>query len=122
LSFYTEFSIYSDETWDHEYISHEKRCPVEEAIYTDDDHRIRHPSIEPCPAIVIVHIMWPARLETESLCERFSSFVIIFDEIRDLVEELVEVFDFLSASVDDFEIIECEIYFEFHILHRRERK
>lgn len=66
--------------------------------------------------------MRPARFETESLCERLSLVVIVFDETRYVIEELVEVFDFLSASVDDFEIIECDIYFEFHILHRRKRK
>jgi len=118
----TEFSMYSDETWNHEPISHEEWCPVEESIYTDDDEEIRDPPIEPCPAVVIIHIMRPARFETESLCETLSFVVIVFDEIRDLIEELVKVFDFLSASVDDFEIIECDIYFEFHILHRRERK
>lgn len=118
----TEFSIYTDETWNHEPISHEERCPVEESIYTDDDEDIRDPPIEPCPAVMIVHVMRPARFETESLCERLSLVVIVFDETRYVIEELVEVFDFLSASVDDFEIIECYIYFDFHILHRRERK
>lgn len=117
-----EFSVDSDETWNHEPISHEEGCPVEESIYADHDEEICDPPIEPCPAVVIVHIMRPTRFETESLCERLSLVVVIFHEIRDLIEELVEVFDFLSASVDDFEIIECEIYFEFHILHRRERK
>lgn len=63
----SEFPIYSDETWNHEPISHDERYPVEESIEPDDGHCIRHPPIEPCPAVVIVHIMRTAYFETDSL-------------------------------------------------------